>query len=161
MKKNTHFFQASEETCWNKLQALNAKHHYFTTLDQVSNGEKATHWDASGVTSDGRKVLIELKNRNAVLTKADTVSGTNFNADTILIEHSKVAILMLEHNINGFTPLYINFLSDGNVLIHNLLHLSGYKTLEFGNVTNNGYGGVETNARRLGLFVKDANVVRG
>ena len=161
MNKNTHFFQTSEQTCWNKLQKLNEKHHYFVTLTQLSNGEKATHWDASGVTADGRKVLIELKNRNAVLTETATVSGTNFNADSILIEQGKVAMLLLEHNINGFTPLYINFLSDGNVLIHNLLHLSGYKTLEFGNVTNNGYGGVETNARRLGLFVKDAKVVRG
>lgn len=161
MKKNTEFFQTSEQTCWNKLQKLNEKHHYFTSLGQTSNGTEHTHWDASGVTADGRKVLIELKNRNAVLTPTATLSGTNFNADTILIEHSKVAILLMEHNINGFTPLYINFLADGNVLIHNLLHLSGYKTLEFGNVTNNGYGGVETNARRLGLYIKDAKVVRG
>lgn len=157
--KNTHFFQTSEQTCWNKLQKLNEKHHYFVTLDQTSNGEKPTHWDASGVTSDGRKVLIELKNRNAVLTPTATVSGKNFQADTILIEQGKVAVLLMEHNINGFTPLYINFLADGNVLIYNLLHLSGYKTLEFGNVTNNGYGGVETNARRLGLYIKDAKVV--
>ena len=160
MKKNTSYFVTSERACWGKLQQLNEKHHYFVTLEQTSNAEKATHWDASGVTADGRQVLIELKNRNAVLTEAATVSGKNFNADTILIEQGKVAILLMEHNINGFTPLYINFLSDGNVLIHNLLHLSGYKTLEFGNVTNNGYGGVETNARRLGLFVKDAKVVR-
>ena len=157
--KNTSYFVTSERACWNKLQNLNNKHHYFTSLTQVS-GEKPTHWDASGTTADGRKVLIELKNRNAVLTPTATVSGRNFNDDTILIEQGKVAMLLLEHNINGFTPLYINFLADGNVLIHNLLKLSGYKTFEFGNVTNNGYGGIETNARRLGLYIKDANVVR-
>lgn len=154
MEKN--YFEKNEENGWNLLNQLNNKYGYFTELHHSPSGST---WDVSGYTRDGRKVIIELKTRNAILTPQNTVSGVNFNDNTLFIENNKFSILLMEHVVDGFLPLYINFLQDGHVVIHNLLKLSKYKEDHKTKIVSRGYeklGGYERNCFRLCLYLDDA-----
>lgn len=157
MEKN--YFTQNEEKGWNLLNQLNDKYHYFKELTHSPSG---TTWDVSGYTRDGRKVIIELKTRNAIMTPQNTVSGVNFNDNTLFIENNKFSILLMEHVVGGFIPLYINFLQDGNVIIHNLLKLNKYREDHKTKIISRGYekyGGYERNCFRLCLYLDDATIV--
>lgn len=81
--------------------------------------------DASGYTTDGRYLNIEIKRRNQILTPDLKISATTrfnkeYTGDTIYIETHKVGDLLLDYVCFGYIPIYINFLSDGNVVVFNL-----------------------------------------
>lgn len=152
---NTMYFNNSEDKCWESLQSLNQKKNYFKELTKSPSGSS---WDASGITRDGRKVIIELKHRNAVLD-GNSVSGTNFHSDGLFIETHKHSSLMLHWIVDGLTPLYINFLMDGTVVIFNLLKLTHYKEYDNLKVKSLGYGKMEMNSRRYDLYLDDATIV--
>lgn len=153
---NQQYFNSCEDKGWSLLNSLNDKYNFFTSLDRA---EHSSPWDSSGITRDGREVLIELKVRKAVVTPQHTFSGSNFQDDTIFIEQNKHSNLMMMHVVKGFTPLYINFLLDGNVLIYNLLRITHFKEFRGLKVQSKGYSQMETNAARLGLYLDDASVV--
>ena len=152
---NTRYFNDSEDKCWKSLNDLNQKKNYFKELTKSPSGSS---WDASGITRDGRRAIIELKHRNAILD-GNSVSGTNFHSDGLFIEIHKHSSLMLHWVVDGLIPLYINFLQDGNVVIFNLLKLTHYKEYNNLKVKSLGYEKMEMNARRYNLFLDDATIV--
>ena len=84
--------------------------------------------DASGVTTDGRILNIELKSRNATLTKdmkvmGYTKEGRVYTVDTLYIESHKIGELYTDYFVTGMIPMYINFLEGGYVVVYNLLHI--------------------------------------
>lgn len=76
--------------------------------------------DASGYTTDGRLINIELKMRNMILTNNMTLSAKTYTADTLYIEAHKTGDMLLDYVIDKQIPLYINFLQDGTVILYNL-----------------------------------------
>lgn len=137
MPKNISYFKAKEDENIQKLSELNELKNWFKTIEPTPKGYE---YDASGVTSDGRAYNVELKTRDAILTETNTVSGSNFNDDTVIIESEKVGPLLWEYNINEAIPLYINFLTDGTVLIWNLASLKVRPKHECIVINNKGYG---------------------
>lgn len=163
MEKNQGYFNENEKNDWKKLEEFNEKTQLFTHLKQ---SETKFHTDATGYTTnkfgETRYWNIELKNRNLNLLDDGRISGStskgeSFYDDTIFIESHKIADMLLD-NINGLEPLYINFLSDGKVIIHNLnkLTLRPKKTGTM-NIKSQGYGKFEI-AKRQGLYIKDAAI---
>ena len=81
--------------------------------------------DASGITSDMRKVIIEVKTREMVMTPDGQMADANDQSRTygsVMIEGHKMTDLILD-SISGYLPLYINFLADGSVIIFNMSNL--------------------------------------
>ena len=154
MRKNDDYFNANEKTDFEKLISFNDKKQFFNELYKTP--EKHVY-DASGRTNDNRQTAIELKSRNAVLTKNNTLSGHNFNDETAFIEDEKFTGLMLQHVINGAIPLYINFLADGNILVWNLTKLKRLPEHKVVIIKNKGYGTMEK-CYREGLFISDAKI---
>ena len=120
MKKDNDYFNMNEKTDFEKLVSFNNEKQFFNEL--YTTPEKHVY-DASGMTNDDSPIAIELKSRNAVLTKEMTLSGHNFNDETVFIEDEKFTGLILQHIVNGAIPLYINFLEDGHILVWNLTKL--------------------------------------
>lgn len=160
MKSN--YFSENEEVDWQKLEEFNSKTHLF---DHLSQTEVKHHTDGTGYTTtklgETRYFNIELKNRNLNLMDDGRISGAtdkgSFFDDTIFIESHKVADMLLDQ-INGLEPLYINFLADGKVIVHNLSKLTQRpkKTANM-NIKSKGYGKFEV-AKREGLYIKDAAI---
>lgn len=97
-------------------------------LTELGKTPDDSHSDASGYTTDGRYLNIEIKRRNQILTPDLKISATTrfnkeYTGDTIYIETHKVGDLMLDYHILGYVPLYINFLQDGHVIVFNLTQL--------------------------------------
>ena len=160
MDKN--FFETNEENDWKKLEEFNNKTHLFDYIEPL---KEKHHTDASGYTvnklGEKRRFNIELKNRNLNLLDDGRISGStdkgSFFDDTIFIESHKIADMLLDM-INGLEPLYINFLADGKVIVHNLKKLSirPKKTGQM-NIKSQGYGKFEV-AKRQGLYIIDAAI---
>ena len=146
------FFIKNELDDWNKLIKFNEKAHLFDTLERSS---RYSVWDASG-TSKNHKIIIELKQRNVILTQDLKLSGKSFIDDTIIIEDYKAAQLYLEGITNNAIPIYINFLADNTIIIHNLNRITSYRFFER-TITSQGYGRRET-CKRIGLHLNDATI---
>lgn len=156
------YFEENEKRDWELLTEFNNKTHIFDELKQT---ERKKQTDATGYTitklGEKRKFNIELKYRNLNLLSDGKISGATdkgtFIDETIIIESHKVADMLLD-SIDGLTPLYINFLQDGFVLIFNLSNLSKRpKKSETMNIRSKGYGKFEM-AKRQGLFLIDAAI---
>ena len=50
-------------------------------------------------------------------------SGNDYIQDTIMIESHKMASQLLYASFYGYTPIYVNFMLDGSVIIFNLHNL--------------------------------------
>lgn len=116
--------------------------------------------DASGYTTDGRLINIELKQRNQTLsglTLSGTASTTNaiYTANTIYIESHKVADMLLDYLCDGKVPLYINFLNDGYVVLYNLSQLKHRPKKVTKKIYSKLYQGFEL-AKREELLLEDA-----
>lgn len=158
----SNYFSENEEVDWKKLEEFNEKTHLFDHLEPT---EVKHHTDGTGYTTnkfgETRYFNIELKNRNLNLLDNGKISGAtdkgSFFDDTIFIESHKIADMLLDM-INGLEPLYINFLADGKVIVHNLSKLSirPKKTANM-NIKSKGYGKFEV-AKREGLYLKDAAI---
>lgn len=156
------FFEENEENDWKKLEEFNNKTHLF---DHIEPTQEKHHTDASGYTvnkfGEKRYFSIELKNRNLNLLDDGRISGStdkgSFFDDTIFIESHKIADMLLDC-IDGLEPLYINFFSDGKVVIHNLRKLTKRpKKSNNLNIRSKGYGKFEV-AKRQGLYMIDAAI---
>lgn len=116
--------------------------------------------DASGYTTDGRLINIELKQRNQTLSGLTLVgisskTGNQYTANTIYIESHKVADLLLDYTIEDKIPLYINFLNDGYVVVYNLSELKHRPTKVAKKIWSELYQGFEL-AKRQELQLSDA-----
>lgn len=157
-----NYFSENEKVDWCKLEEFNDKTHLFDHLEPT---EVKYHTDGTGYTTnrlgETRYWNIELKNRNLNLLDDGRISGAtdkgSFFDDTIFIESHKVADMLLDC-INGLEPLYINFLADGKVIVHNLSKLTKRpkKTAKM-NIKSKGYGKFEI-AKRQGLYLVDAAI---
>lgn len=103
------------------LTALNAEKHWFSSLTRLGDGYYA---DASGITSDMRKVIIEVKTREMVMSGGVMTDSKDPSKtyNSVMIEGHKMTDLILD-SISGYLPLYINFLADGSVIIFNMSNL--------------------------------------
>ena len=153
---NTQFFDSSEDKCWELFQKFNKKKLH---LSDVGRMQQYFDFDASGITSVGDKVGIELKKRNLVLLSGESlsVSGESrngaFSAPSIFLEEVKLAELAVANWSQGFIPLYVNFL-DNCVVVFNLLkmrHIGDERT----RVQSKGYQNFEL-AKRFTLPLTDA-----
>ena len=159
----SNYFSENEEVDWKKLEEFNEKTHLF---DHLKPTEVKHHTDGTGYTTnkfgETRYFNIELKNRNLNLLDNGKISGCTekghvYIEDTIFIESHKAADLLLDR-INGLIPLYVNFLSDGHVVIYNLNNLR-YRPKKSGNlnIKSKGYNKFEV-AKRQGLYIEDAAI---
>lgn len=153
------YFDTNENNDFKLLCDFNEHTHLFSNISP----SKYSHFsDATGMTitklGEKRKFNIEIKKRNAVLLKSGKVSGTTFVDDNIIIESHKACDLLLD-NINGFEPLYINFLNNNVVVIYNLNKLSIRPQLMKKFIKSKGYQGFEIAARQ-GLYIKDAAIYK-
>ena len=156
-------FKVSEDNDWKLFENFNEITGLFT---HIKRAEEKFHTDGTGYTTnkfgETRHFNIELKYRNLNLLDDGRISGATekgneFIEDTIFIESHKAADMLLDA-INGLEPLYINFLSDGNVIIFNLQRLTERpKKTGTMNIKSKGYGKFEI-AKRQGLYLKDAAI---
>ena len=155
-------FKENEANDWKLFENFNEITGLFT---HIKRAEEKFHTDGTGYTTnkfgETRYFNIELKYRNLNLLDNGKISGATekgeFIEDTIFIESHKAADMLFD-TINGLEPLYINFLSDGNVLIFNLQRLTERpKKTGTMNIKSKGYGKFEI-AKRQGLYLKDAAI---
>lgn len=154
-------FNSQEDHDYQRLLDLNSSKHWFKHLDRLP---PKSHADASGTTTDGRKVIIELKSRNMTITDdnshliANTRDGGQCVVETVYIEGHKIASLLLDQ-LDDFVPLYINFLNNG-IVIFNLSKLKKRPREEvMRNVYSKGYMNWEE-AKRQGLWIEDGAIVK-
>lgn len=158
------FFEENELNDWERLLEFNEKVNLF---NEINSAVTKHHTDATGytVTKLGTTKYwnIELKSRNLILTDNGKISGCTdkgtFVNDTIFIESHKAADMFFDQ-IEGLIPLYINFLADGSVIIHNLSNLKK-RPLKTGtmNIRSKGYNKFEI-AKRQGLYLSDAAIYK-
>lgn len=119
------YFNRNENNGYNKLNEFNNETKLFSTLDRTP---EKYHYDASA-TTNSKTYNIEIKLRNQILLDDLRVSGhseqsgRDYIDDTIMIESHKMASQLLYASMFGYTPLYVNFLNDGTVIIFNLHNL--------------------------------------
>lgn len=164
MDKN--YFDINERKDYSLLEAFNDKTNVF---DKLAQAPVKYYIDASAHTltklGEERIFSIELKNRNQVLLDDLTVSGTTsdgkpYTASTIYIESHKVADLLLDYLYYHQDPLYVNFLMDGTVMVHNLARLSERpKYSKEKKIKSKGYEQFEM-AKRLELKIEDAAIYK-
>ena len=147
---NQEYFNESEDKCSRLFEQFTSNTNVFSQSERMP---PKTPFDYSGVTIDGRRCSIELKYRDLTLYQG-MIHGRKFYDDTLIIETHKYASLMLAYQCSGLTPLYINILEDGHVLIYNLLNLKRCKTIIKDKVRSVGYQAIEV-GQRIGLYVED------
>lgn len=119
------YFDTSEEQCWNLFKKFNDEKLH---LSEVGRTEYCYDFDASGKSSIGDKISIELKVRNLVLLTGESlsVSGESrngcFQTDSIFLEVHKLAEMAAANWVESFIPIYVNFLSNA-VVVFNLLKM--------------------------------------
>ena len=121
---NQDFANSMEDTDFQLLQDFNKK---VLKLEELGRTAHKHYTDASGITTDGRSLNIELKyrvmNYDNLAISASTTQGNSYTADTLYIEAHKCGDLLLDYICNKQIPLYINFLSDDTVILYNLTTL--------------------------------------
>lgn len=157
MDKN--YFDTNESNDMKLLYDFNLHTNLFSGLNpsEYSHFSDATAYTISRLGEE-RKFNIEIKKRNAVLLKSGKVSGATFVDDNIIIESHKACDLLFDI-INGYEPLYINFLDNNVVVIYNLNKLSIRPQSMKKFIKSNGYQGFEI-ASRQGLNIKDAAIYK-
>lgn len=156
---NKNYFDTNECNDMKLLYDFNLHTNLFSGLNpsEYSHFSDATAYTISRLGEE-RKFNIEIKKRNAVLLKSGKVSGATFVDDNIIIESHKACDLLFD-NINGYEPLYINFLDNNVVVIYNLNKLSIRPQSMKKFIKSNGYQGFEI-ASRQGLNINDAAIYK-
>lgn len=127
--KNTDFAKNEEKRDYELMVDFNS----ILGLRELGRTPEKHTTDASGYTTDGRYLNIELKSRNMRLLNGGTkVLGTStskdgrtyhYTADTLYIEAHKAGDMYLDYQIKDEIPMYINFLEDDVVVVFNLTRL--------------------------------------
>ena len=147
-----------EDNGYGLLERLNAVKGWFSSIDRLPDG---FHADASGVTADGRRAIIEVKTREMRVQEDGSVThyfteGSVF--PSMMIEGHKLTDLLLDA-IDGFLPLYVNFLKDGSVLLFNLSTLSHRPASEKKKIYSKANDSFEVGTRYF-LDIRDAIVLK-
>lgn len=121
MSKN--FYSVEELKDWELLKLFNEK----IKLNNLGQTPKKWYFDASGYTHLNQYTELELKNRNGVL-KENYIEFTKknkstFTATTVYIEPQHYSRMVDDYRFDGVVPLYVNFLSDGSIIVWNLATL--------------------------------------
>lgn len=103
-------FDHYEYTDYDKLITFNEKTGLFK---EIAPTERLTYYDASACTITDMGARIELKSRDA----------STFQYPTLFMEDTKLNIV-LDYLFYGDSPLYVNFMADGNTVIFNLSKLN-------------------------------------
>lgn len=140
---NVEYFKHCESEDYEKLLSFNEKVGLFRELIPISG---CLHYDASGVTIDGRTARIELKTRNMPYNRYETA----------FIEDHKTANLLFDFITLHDLPIYLCFYDDG-ILVFNLARLTKRPEQITGRSKTNGYGGYEYNSRNS-LYTVDAAI---
>lgn len=77
-----------------------------------------------------------------------------------MIEDYKFSGLMLQSIVNHRTPLYVNFLADGTVIIFNLNKLSAMPKMRITDIKSEGYDKMQYQERRYLLSIDDAVIYK-
>lgn len=118
-----NFAYGMEDKGYAKLEHFN---HHFLHLQELTRMPKNTpSGDASGITTDGTEINIEIKVRNQTLIDKSTLSGLTsqdkpYTASTIYIEAHKAGDMFLDYFSLGREPIYVNFLDNDYVVVYNL-----------------------------------------
>lgn len=150
-----NYFELNENKGWELLEKWNEETHYFKSLTRANEKQ---HFDASGVTKDNQRFVIEIKIRNVQLTRKGNFSGKTFIDNTLFIESHKMSDLLLD-KIDGFNAFYINFLENGVVVAYNLNNLTIRPHTQKKVIKSNGYNAMEMGFRQ-GLHLTDALVYK-
>lgn len=141
---NNNYFKTNEDNDFEMLVKFNEETNFFDKIERCDekNVIDAIAW------KNGKQFNIELKMRYMDINKFDG----------IFIEPNKVAKLLLEYQINGTIPLYINFFQNQNtVAIWNLSKIKKYGYNPSVQINDKGY---ERHKResRFELYCRDACV---
>lgn len=133
-------------------------------LRDLGRTESKHHSDATGYTTDGRFINIELKSRHLNLLDDWTLSGANhtekaYTANTLYIESHKMADLLLDYVIDNKIPLYINFVNDDIVIVHNLSLLKQRPKTVTKRISSKLYQGFEM-GKRMELPISEAYIYK-
>lgn len=133
--------------------------HDVLKLTELGQTERNESSDASGYTTDGRLISIELKQRNLQLSGltliGTTSEGKSYTADTIYLESHKLGDMLLDYLIDKKIPLYINFMQNDYVLLYNLSTLKNRPKKVCKKIYSKLYQGFEL-SKRQELPLKDA-----
>lgn len=140
---NNRYFNQNEATDYQKLLAFNDAVGIFQELIPIDG---CKHYDASGVTIDGRTARIELKTRNNNIRQYDG----------LFIEDHKVSNLHFDYLAFGDEPIYLNFCNDG-IALFNLEQICIRPKINISRTKSNGYECYEYNSRN-DLSPDDATV---
>lgn len=150
------FFEKNEENDFKYLESLNE----FLKLEELGQTPQKHHFDASGVTTTGDYIAMELKLREATYNKGEIV-GKKFKDTTLVIDAHKFSTMLLEYTVNNRIPLYINFLDNGETAI--VFNLAKLKNVPFSRRINTiyskGYQELETGYRFF-LPLKEAFIYK-
>lgn len=125
---NKDFFDKNEKNGFKYLKAFNDVVHLFPEV--IKTPEKHPY-DASATTKGDKTFNIEIKIRNQILlddlrVSGHSNSGKEYIENTLMIESHKMASQLLYASFYGYTPIYVNFLLDGTVVIFNLHNLKTF-----------------------------------
>lgn len=145
------YFNLNERNDYQLLTNFNNQTHIFDKMRPTKEGSHtdavATHVNKLG---ENRTFNIELKRRHMDIN----------TYPNIFIEDYKLASMMLDYQIFGVEPLYINFLDNNVVVIFNLSKLKVYPTLYIKNINSNGKDRTQLQERRYGLSMTDAVIYK-
>lgn len=111
--------------------------HFNSKLNLTELGQTRDKYfcDASGYTSVGDYVSVEIKKRNQQLMwDSDngfyiigySHSGNKYSGTTLYIDEHKMTDLLLDYTVNKHIPLYVNFLDNDFVVVYNLNKLESH-----------------------------------
>ena len=158
---NSDFALKNEEKDYLLMEKFNEN---LLKLKDLGKTETMHHSDATGNTTDGRVINIELKSRNMNLLPNFTVSGVSYTqktytADTIYIESHKMADLLLDYVIDKKVPLYVNFINDDTVILYNLSMLKQRPKTVTKRIPSKLYEGFEM-GKRMELPISEAFIYK-
>lgn len=156
---NGKFADTKENEGYSRLMQFND----FLHLQELGKTPKGWYSDASGYTTDGRLLNIENKVRDLNLLDDGYISGhtknSSYSANTIFIESHKMGDLLIDLVTENRTPLYINYLNDGIIIVYNLSQLKHRPLKEHKRIWSELYQSFEIADREL-LRVEDAYIYR-
>lgn len=159
------YFEENEEKDYEQLVAFNEQTNLFSELHQTPTKH---YYDVSGLTRDGREVIIELKRRylNVVSNENDelvisgkTSQGKEFSDDNILLSNHKGLDMLFDAIVDKKIPLYIT-IANNCVIIHNLLKLKT-RPKRYASIKSysGGYQKFEYDSKQ-GLYIEDAVIYK-
>ena len=159
------YFEENEEKDYEQLVAFNEQTKLFWELHRTPSKH---YYDVSGVTRDGREVIIELKRRylNLIMNDEDklvisgkTGQGKVFFDDNLLLSDHKGLDMLFDAIVDKKIPLYIT-IANNCVIIHNLLKLKTrpkrYTSIKS---YSGGYQKFEYDSKQ-GLYIEDAVIYK-